>query len=567
MSAVKDATTGFGVIRYNGYEFGPLRKATIEIRNVTDDADVTVIYSTYVLRVQAIVHATTTDETQAKQATLQAALNKAGGRLEIQDIGFFTDIDTAAGGVTPEVAGGPRPRVISAKPIGGDLSWEVIWAVEFSLNPCAQGGNVFSAFNWDVFYSIDDRGFTTRRISGYFEIAQNRNSGGTIGTTHTKNLETFWDNVEFTIPFAFKRLTNDRHYTADRRRCDFLIVDEELRDKVYPEGIVAADVDYDFENIPPGFIRWNATLAGTMEVAPGYSNSIAGQKFFLILFDRLAKLRASAEAQGGLVLPQRIRFGTKLFRRESRFAVSFMLVACLDDLVGRSGVWSQLEGDYTTWKASLDAVGIWGKRGRYQLRHNLSDDVIVDLCSGTSQLSIGNDTGNLQNIDGEFTASMSCVAVTAERSWLSYRNRIRVIAEQKGNVHVPTQHWEGIDLNSTPVQVGQELLIGMGVPRRQQSRELILQYEGPSEDLIVMQGDSLRLNLASDIPKLISVGGVEVEQLSQNVDSEPIANFFGCPVYLTRWAILYRAKGPIAKFEPSKNKTLCVTKGQDDGRQ
>jgi hypothetical protein len=361
----------------------------------------------------------------------------------------------------------------------------------------------------------------------------------------------------------------ERHLSSDRRTLEFSVLDEEISDLPYPNGIVDADVDYDFENVPPGFIKWQGSLYGTMEVARGYANSLAAEKFFLILFEKLNQLKASADATGGVVIPQKIRFGNKVFGRRTRFAVSFMLVSCLDELVGRSGVWTPISGtDYGTWRASMDAVGLFDKRGRFQLRHQTSDDLIVDLCSSTTARSIGNDAGNLQSVSGGYTASMACFAVPKERSWLTYRNDISAIVEQSATAHRPIQRYEGIDQANTAVQTNETTLaVPMGKPKVQAQRELVLQFEGPSLDLVLMQGDALRLNMPADIPKLQTVGGLAVEELNRNVKPGlVVASFFGCPVYLTRWAILYRVNGQVQTVQPSQNRRFCVTKGQDDGR-
>jgi hypothetical protein len=565
MTALKDLTTGFGKIEYNGYTFSPMRKVKFEAEPQYDEAGWTVTHTKYKIIVHAVIWGSDIAAQQAKMASIHEDLAIAGRTLKIEDIGFYTDVDTSS--TTPEVIWGAKPRVISISELSGGQSAEVIWQCEFNINTCAgnqANENAFMAFNYDVFYSTNDRGFVTRRISGYFEIAQKRSGNSRVPT---KNLETFFDRVTFSLPDCFKRLSTSRRLSSDRRRLEFTVIDEELTGLPFPEGIVEADMTYDWESKPPGFINWQGTLAGTMEVAPGFAPSLAAQKFFILLFDKASQLQQTAQQSGGVVIPERLRIGTQVFGRTSRFSASFRFVGCLSEILSASGMWRPMPGtSFQKWKSSMANSGMFHPRGRYGLRHNTSDDAIIDLCASKSTASIGNDSGGCQQPVTDFQQQLSCANITKENSWLTYKNRLRAVIKQRGTIHRAAQEFSGVALNALTVGVSGTIDQTIGKPAQDQAIDFIFQYEGAADNMVIMQGSAMRIKYAPDIPKLVQIGNIEVEELSRNVDTEPLASFFGCPLYLSRWAILYRVKGQMQTMKPSKNKTLCITEGENDGR-
>src|SRR5207247_1857663 len=72
------------------------------------------------------------------------------------------------------------------------------------------------------------------------------------------NIDNKWGQITVNIPAGFRRITNHRRINDARNRIDFALIDRELSGEAFPAGIIDADIDYDFENIPPAFICWRS---------------------------------------------------------------------------------------------------------------------------------------------------------------------------------------------------------------------------------------------------------------------------------------------------------------------
>lgn len=94
---------------------------------------------------------------------------------------------------------------------------------------------------------------------------------------------------------------------------------------------------------------------------------------------------------------------------------------------------------------------------------------------------------------------------------------------------------------------------------------MVVQHQGPPEDLLLMKGKALRIgdpknkNTWPTVPKLVSVAGKRVEEVKVRTDGpKALACFFGWTVYGVRWAILYRVlDGYLFEIPVQKNPALC----------
>ena len=563
---IKDLTTGFGTLAYDTLTFSVLRKCKFRSEMIWDNSDRTIKWVKYWLQVTGVIANADIGGQQAAMAVIHAVLSRPGKTLQIVDIGFDLPINTAAvaaGGTRPDILYGAKPRVLACNTIGAELAYEVVWEVEFFMAPrCVvspiQPGS-FLAFNYDVDYTTDEEGLLTRVLSGEMEIYNAKNAAGNKAIY---NPEAAFDKVNFALPPFMRRITTKRHINAARNGVEFAIVDSELVDDPYPDGIIEADLDEDFENTPPGFINWIGSISGSMRVAPGYHKSLAMTKFLIILLDRAAKLNDIAAKSNGVVIPERIRVGGQMFGRTSRFACSFRMVACLHDIL-QTGLWTPVPGtSYTSWQASMKAKGIFDPRGYRGQKWNLSDDIIMDICSDTGQYSIGNDTYKQEDPQDKPQGTFNCDNITKERSYLLFLNRIRGVEEQNALLHRIMQPFLGVfagdngDGSNIPFPSGQ-----------QQTRDHITQYETGPDNFIIMQGKALRLKFQPEIPKLTKIGGVDLEELARNVETTPATSYFHCTMFKSRWAILYRVRGNLNSIKPMNNKNICFNEGEDDGRK
>jgi hypothetical protein len=567
-TALKDVVGGFGTVAYDTLAFSVLRHVKLRSENIWDASERMIKYIRYTLNVQGVIANADVASQEAAMATIHAVLSRPGKPLQISGIGFDTPINTApavAGGSRPDVLFGAKPRVLACNPIGAELAWEIVWECDFFMAPrCTSQAplpGAFLAFNYDVDYTTDEEGLVTRVIAGELEIYNTAN-----GRKAAYNPELAFDRVTFGLPVFMRRLTTRRHFNAARNSCEFSIADAELVDDAYPDGIIEADLDEDFENTPPGFINWIGSLSGSMRVAPGYPKSLAMSTFLLILLDRAEKMNQIAAKSNGVVIPEGIRIGGQVFGRTSRFACSFRMVACLHDLL-QTGLWTPVPGtSYASWQASMKAKGIFDPRGFRGLKWNLNDDLIMDICTDPGQIYIGNDTFKQSDAQGKPEGAFNCDKITKERSYLLFLNRIRGVVEQNALLHRIMQTFTGVVAGSDTGD-GTSIPFPQSSQSQSQTKDHITQYASGPDNFIIMQGKALRLKFQPEIPRLTKVGGVDVEELSRNVETVPRTSYFHCTLFSSRWAILYRVKGPLYSIKPMNNRNICFTDGEDDGRK
>lgn len=560
MTNLVDYTTGIGTLSYGSFIFPPARQYRIVEKPVYDRAERAVSYVDCTLEVLCWI--SFSDEASEAAAVEQAReyLTRPGQTLTVDNIGLGgLPVD---GSAVIDLNWGPKPRLVSCRPAGGLLSWEIQWTCEFRISHCVTsiGGVNLTAYNYRVAYSIDEQGLTTRQIAGYAEIGQTRSAGGGSGVT--KNADQIWEQIRVVVPNGFRRVRSDHAISESKNRLEFVIIDQELTAEAFPPGIVDGDIDYEIGNVPPGFSRFTAQISGTLTVAKGYPYALAAQKFFLILSDRLQKLRT---AVGGAlneaaVIPTRIRFGRGMFSRSSRFLVEFTIVGCLEDLLNDGGVWEPLGsnagGDYPAWAASMAQV--WHPRGIAKLFHSPGSDTIISLCDGVSIPAIDDQSQTDNALTGSTGLLFGC-QVNEGNSYLAFENKVTYLKRETWSKHKLAQAFEVAPPTPTDAFASTGASIG-NYGTGPAARSDIIQTTGSSEEMFLMQGKSLRLKYEPAIPTLETVGGVTVREYKRIVEVVPAGNFFGCKLYRARWAILYMITTPVAggqKLVPAKNKLVC----------
>ncbi|MFK5281094.1 hypothetical protein ACI3PL_16170, partial [Lacticaseibacillus paracasei] len=121
-----------------------------------------------------------------------------------------------------DVAWGPTPLGFSAKPIADCLGWEVTWGLKVCLPDCndAVYQDAIMSFCYDVDYSTDYGGYTTRTIRGYIEVPMTRDSQGDRKVRH-KTADDFRDSIIVQVPVGFRDAGGGSfRLSKDRRRLD-----------------------------------------------------------------------------------------------------------------------------------------------------------------------------------------------------------------------------------------------------------------------------------------------------------------------------------------------------------
>ena len=346
--------------------------------------------------------------------------------------------------------------------------------------------------------------------------------------------------------------------SPDRTREDFAIADRQLDStEGMPKYCVNANIDFDIQNVRPGFATWEASLTGELEVVAGAPMSAAPTAFILIALDRWSQLQSVAQAQGGVVIPSTIRWGRTLFHRRARFGMTWMIAgACLTDLLQQGGVWQPLTGmDVNTWAGTMASA--WSQRGVANLVYSPSSDAIVDLCGG-----VPSDIADLSSPNTAASGSgspFSCNNIPQKNSWLGYSNRLVASQSRDYSVHkLATGYTPGTSSGASTNASSDATNLGTQIT---QPYTDVTQDKSIPTQYVRMIGKALRVQYRPSIPTLVAVGGQAVEEVDRIVDGPRLVGcIFGCPVYSVRWNILYKPKSSTLfdlKSSAEQNPMMC----------
>ena len=271
------------------------------------------------------------------------------------------------------------------------------------------------------------------------------------------------------------------------------------------------------------------------------------------------------------MVPTKFRFSTGVGGRTSRFQFSFWVTACLNDLLGKTGVWDHHpDSNYDHWISTLGAIA-GTNRGSSGIRQNASEDYVVDVCTGVRSATIGNDARKSHVISppGTFKNLLSCEGITKEKSYAGYEIQTRLVVDHKKVFHSVSQLVEyGSSAIGTFLDDAMRTR-SADVPNKSASDGQpvaadIEERQGTADQFVLLQGRAARLKFEPAIGELSKVGGHEVTEVARDQRVQPAGNFFGCPLWSAQWWVIYRIpKGYVEKLTAKPSPTICTNKGKD----
>lgn len=545
-TAIKDADFGF-TLTYNGFQFGPLVRYSLRGQPEYDPARRTVIYVRYVLSVTSWQYANTENALSADMLEAREKLMTSGGRLTIEDIGWG---DTTTGQTHPEIAWGPMPLGATFTPLGGGLCWQLEWQCEFKVSECASpgstsgtGGKPFLVFNYDVDYSHDELGFTTRSITGLLQIPQDRR-GRAVADVPLN----YRRSVRVPVPPGYKRVRSTWRENSSQNTLSFSLVDQQLQHEPFPVGIAAADVEF---SVGSQMAITNAVLqfrvAGSLETLPGWPKALAALKFFQIVYARLLVLQ-NVIGQGSAVIPQTIQMSHSPFGRASRFAMTYQVTTKIGTAIFNPNLlYAALpDSNYAAWVDSQwqnrSLRGLWDNGGQTDLRTSPAD--IVDLCDPTRGVQLTS-AGGLYPLNGGApsllpSAYFSCPNVSPSNSWLAYEPTAQLVRHDgiylAKRDSVPTVTLSGYSPDQS-LSAAQPAGMGAYVDPGD-----TLTRAGAPEQLLIFKGKAVRIRYPVEAPRLRAIEGVELDLLQHGSESTRGPSAFGCPTFYGRWIHIYRPR-------------------------
>lgn len=553
LANLSDANAGWGTISYNGFTFGGLRDVKIVGDPVYDESGRAVSFVRYTIT----IHGFQVDSSDANHKTTMVSMRRSlmdsAGVLVCSGQGVG-DIQVNTGdGYYSDCDQGPKPVSLELTQVGG-ITTEYTWTCNFAVPEHATIGR-FSAFNYTIDWSYDDAGIATRMITGYFRIHRTQ---VVVGRTIAFSADAYRDQIRVLTPPGFRR--TDRKFTLsqDRMRLDFTISDVQLQAEAPPAGALRAELDYEVENIAPGFARYGATLSGYIETPVGTPTIVAAEAFVKIMLDKIAKLKKLGDS----VVPLRIRLGRTLGTRRSFFSFTCAVNGCMKDIITDGGIWEPLTHEnYQEWAQSMSVA--WSNRGNSNLFYSPSDDAIIDL-GWTGGLPTIGQGGGVELPPASKASHVFKVDVNESSSWMAYENTLEARRSYRTVVH---------NLAATTGRVTGGGPSGPGVRLTgvvaQPANGAVLQEQGPPEDYILMHGKGMRIKYKPEIPKLLTIGGKRVEEVKVRTDGpKAVGCVFGVTIYTARWAILYRVvDGYLGDIPTKKNLANCCDEPEDGESQ
>jgi hypothetical protein len=558
--------------RYNGFTF----PVTTEVQEVSgkcqyDSAQRTVECIVYSIRIRSIITeptGTPGETTDDSLTSIRQSLTKAGGQLLFSEFGLGNfEINTNQG----DVRWGPRPQMLSMKPIAGSKAVEMVWQCDVAISECSSAPNDRPgakrppmSFCFSLDWSIDQSGYSKRTYKGHVAVAVTRTK--VTDRTIPDHADRLRDMVNVALPFGFRRESQQWTLSEDKSRLDFTITDVQMPANVPPAGVVLAEAEHTIRSPKMPHVQWTGTIRASYEVALPKSRAEAAGHFAALVADRMSTALGDIKAlppevvaaQGVLgdnaanwlaktaarlvltaykaqirttIIPLELMISEPEIygRRSAALSLTYTMTLNSESMAtaaAMAGLWRPVPGsDWSVWAKSLAAANVWGARGLANLGFNPADDSIVDLCVQTNIKAPPPPPPTLQEIlarqqreEDLFAAILN--AIRGAQLKVKGANdsvppdeswlsyRLGVeIAQTDGTVEVQL-------LPETPIDYKQNAQAGLNdvnggwtVPYQKYSSKLI-QYRTAPTVAVILYGTAARVGYGISSPQLLSVGGV-----------------------------------------------------------
>jgi hypothetical protein len=207
-------------------------------------------------------------------------------------------------------------------------------------------------------------------------------------------------------------------------------------------------------------------------------------------------------------------------------------------------MWKPIHGTgFAQWQSSLSG-SMFAPRGSAGLLPE-DGETIVDLCLRSEPKTIKTDKDKAEGFrEGPAKKTGTRVAkLDPKNTWLLYENVLRI--EETNNVvrHkvLPIKDVPAVPVKTDPIGQSKGDVIATitqdpitPTPRVKNARDIV-QRRGTPTYTILMLGRAMRLGFRVPAPRLVKVGGVEVERVDGAYDCRPWAAVGPVTIYLAQW--------------------------------
>lgn len=595
MAAIVNTSLAGFTVDYNGVQFGGFDSPYLSFPPqyhfsadpIWDSSHRAIVAIQCKLFIRCIFYEDSETLMATNMRNIRASLQQPGRLLKLSGLGSGFDwVNPAVAnlvGDVKDIAGGPHPMPLEMNPIG-QLCWELVWGLEFTVSTCAPFGFdalAFTSFNFSTTWRNDFEGYSTRIIQGKVGIPFTRNAASPKTVLHVA--EEKRGTIVVKVPPGFKRIENIWHEGEDKHTLEFTIVDHQLQGDPYPAGITQADGNFAFNT---GSKKGNAmneaiaTLSVTMKTAYNQPKNLAGQVFMAMLLAKQAEIQAEMTAIHaatpndvplGQILPLHFAIQSGKFdsARMTQAQVSWYLVQDFNSLLQASKIFDPMPGvtqDYTVWKTTMDAL--WGNRGTTGIDELASEAVIIDLCDNKVTHTIGTVGSSPNNPVASPLTSLTCPSVPDNGGWLHFDLDIKVLREEQVSRHIraasyiPSLGAANYEYNQQP-NTGNNVAVNVGGQDFSQSSndQEAIEYHGFPKFYIGLSFSGLRFKHTPYVPSIKSVGGQTVREYGKQQVGTPkhAMDSFGCPVWSVSGYRVYSVPGKVTAIKPVSSLTAADT--------
>lgn len=545
-----------GTIAYNGVYFNGSSQATLQSEAVRDEADRTTIYVRHTLTVRAVL--CELGDTSGTMFAARFALEQQGGPLIFAGQGAGTFYINSPGGM-PDIKGGPKPRVLAWSPIGSLRACEVVWTCEFCLPyletlTLVQRG-YFTAFNYGISYAIDAKGSTTRTISGYYEIPEQRvdSTTGVVSRFLIDTADTYRLAVSPPIPDEFQRTQQDYQLSPDKCRMNFTIVDVEIpSDNPYPEGVARIDARHSVSwvrgSLGTGFLR--NRLSVDIELAFDQPIENAYSIFLKIAQGRIDK----AKSQGKNLIMDSLTAEEGLYDRRLSFSVTWRFTygtpkTVFQNLPTVSGLFDPVNPGTSgwTWAKWKTSVANANDTGGYQtLKSNATHDKIIDLQTKDTMPwghSVSKDAAKPATVYSN--TGLTNYELPDTYSWLEYSAWVEILRDQSVARQAVLQTPPAAETTAT------QEVAGLPTYPTTSGTADIIQTSGNPQYWAIVRGVAKR---AKQIPRPVyqTIGSANATEKRGRFVQRVVGQWLGLTIYSACWEIVYildKSPGQVANLQ------------------
>ena len=556
-------------VTYNGYTFNDKSHINIDTEVVYDEAGRVAIKKMLTITVKSIITPTRNEEgafstgnppagstpvnnpeDRAKPAeclnndythdNIREKLCEIGAVLDVSGIGFgklrvndynADDPDFAV----VDMAHGPKPRVIRWTPIAGAGAAEIVWTVVTVVPPCKREDDLKS-MNFNVGFSVNEKGYTTRRVSGFLEVINSDVSPG-----FRRSADDFRDRI-VVAKITNSLRTQNFDLSADRSRLDFSIVDTEIESpNSYPPDVVSISAPLTLRIPKPhkGSVHSVSRLNVNLELTATASRIRAWEIFTAVFRDRTRDYPAAR------VIVQELTITEDPFTNQYRFAVSWIVTMSFEQLLLSSGLFKAFGLDWSLWSQSVNQVQANRGLGQFKYSEAGQDDKLVTACDDELNNTVIVATEAVPYFSNVSTYTILCNENPPPPEASYEKFHAYLVNHDRYNDTLITTYGEaslrqnGFDINSTDnetesheVTKGNEIdeTLARGVPTHGW----------------IWRGHARRIGIGNKIPKpgLRTIGGIAVEVTGEPmIVSNRIDGYYMCqPIYESIWSIGYVAK-------------------------